>query len=501
MDKHTIEQMQKVARERGGRCLSKEYFRAKDNLLWECDKGHQWYANADNTINKGKWCRACKGLMPDTIENMQDIAEKRGGQCLSTAYVNNNTKLTWKCSEGHEWEARPSSIKRGTWCARCSFDYVTLDDLDAHAASLGGKCITRRFKTKTSKMEWECKEGHRWEAKPQAVVGVRKTWCSVCRGSHPLSLEIIKDIAISRGGECLSASYINIDSHLKWRCGFGHEWKATSNKVKNGYQWCPTCKSSFGESYCRALFESAFQEDFPRVRPRWLSMGGKQPFELDGYNEKLHLAFEHQGHQHFRAFDSHFHSSKKEKEQQLCRDDFKRKKCSELGIVLIEIPEVGALTSVLDVPEFIQNELVKRGVTPPVNLSTCNVDPNIIFSNKLNVLKLHASTHKGEYLGVSFSSKLTKFLFKCDSGHVFSQGFRTVRKGTWCTKCSGRRRKTIEEMRVLAASKGGLCKSHTYVNSSTKLQWSCAKGHVFEKTYSKVMCGQWCKICKKSSKK
>jgi hypothetical protein len=51
---------------------------------------------------------------------MHQIAQERGGSCLSDKYVNNNTKLNWQCAEGHEWSAVPSSIKNGTWCRKCS---------------------------------------------------------------------------------------------------------------------------------------------------------------------------------------------------------------------------------------------------------------------------------------------------------------------------------------------------------------------------------------------
>lgn len=35
------------------------------------------------------------------IEDMQKLAEKRGGKCLSTEYA--YTKLEWECDEGHTW--------------------------------------------------------------------------------------------------------------------------------------------------------------------------------------------------------------------------------------------------------------------------------------------------------------------------------------------------------------------------------------------------------------
>ena len=46
-----------------------------------------------------------------SMEEMQQIAESRGGKCLSTKYVNAKTPLIWQCIEGHTWEAQPDNVK------------------------------------------------------------------------------------------------------------------------------------------------------------------------------------------------------------------------------------------------------------------------------------------------------------------------------------------------------------------------------------------------------
>lgn len=49
------------------------------------------------------------------------IAESRGGSCLSTAYVNTDERLRWRCGDcGYEWEAVAYSIRAGSWCAKCA---------------------------------------------------------------------------------------------------------------------------------------------------------------------------------------------------------------------------------------------------------------------------------------------------------------------------------------------------------------------------------------------
>ena len=55
-----------------------------------------------------------------TIKDMQKIAKNRGGRCLSENYEGQIVHLLWECSEGHIWEAIPRNIKRGHWCSTCA---------------------------------------------------------------------------------------------------------------------------------------------------------------------------------------------------------------------------------------------------------------------------------------------------------------------------------------------------------------------------------------------
>ncbi|CAI2177651.1 3765_t:CDS:2 [Funneliformis geosporum] len=51
---------------------------------------------------------------------MRKFAEKKGGLCLATEYVNRRDPLEWQCKEGHKWKASVKDILKGTWCRRCS---------------------------------------------------------------------------------------------------------------------------------------------------------------------------------------------------------------------------------------------------------------------------------------------------------------------------------------------------------------------------------------------
>jgi thiol-disulfide isomerase/thioredoxin len=142
--KLTIEEMQKIAKERGGVCLSNQYVNTATKLRWRCKEGHIWEATPD-PIKRGHWCPKCATITKanarrSNIQEIQDLAKSRDGVCLSTEYINYNTKLKWQCKEGHVWEATSSHIKSGSWCPYCAgMVKSTIEKMQKLAESKGGR--------------------------------------------------------------------------------------------------------------------------------------------------------------------------------------------------------------------------------------------------------------------------------------------------------------------------------------------------------------------------
>ena len=115
----TLAKMLEAAAKLGGECLSTEYKTLYVPMRWRCAEGHEWEAQAQN-LRRGKWCMRCSGKMRKTIEEMYELAESRGGKCLSRTYKNMSIKLTWQCRHRHQWTARPHLVKLGQWCPECA---------------------------------------------------------------------------------------------------------------------------------------------------------------------------------------------------------------------------------------------------------------------------------------------------------------------------------------------------------------------------------------------
>lgn len=133
---YTLEQLQAIASQHDGICLSKKYLGG--NTLWRCCEGHEWRERVIS-IEKHGWCPKCilnakreqhqvKTRAPQgfsvVLSNMHFMASKHGGECISTAFEASGDKLIFKCWLGHRFKALPLEVIQGKWCPFCGPGHV-----------------------------------------------------------------------------------------------------------------------------------------------------------------------------------------------------------------------------------------------------------------------------------------------------------------------------------------------------------------------------------------
>ena len=428
--KITISTAKKIARDRGGECLSSEYRGARNKMRWKCGLGHIWEADLNHIKNRNSWCPHCAGKAKKTIEQMRELAGARNGKCLSLAYVNVSTKLTWECSEGHIWDAVPNSIQKGVWCP-------------------------------------------------------------VCAGNRPLTLKYFRRLARERNGTCLSTSYENQHSKMRWECVEGHRWVATAASIQNG-SWCPRCNTFLKEEICRSVFEHLFNKKFPKQKPTWLLNSRGNRMELDGFCEELGIAFEYNGEQHFQV--GRFSKTKNQLIKRILDDNEKYRLCGENNVKLF-------LITYEDNIDELKNIIFDQSNILNIDLSNIDFSKEIVelFSykskTKLEVMREMAEARGGWCISTRYLGSGRQLEWKCSQGHVWAANPNSIQRGSWCPICAGNQRKTIEDMHELANKRGGKCLSSEYLNSKTVLEWMCSKGHRWKVAASGVISGAWCKRC------
>lgn len=129
--------------------------------LWECEKGHKWFASY-NHLNRGRGC--CPVCLKASKEDYYKLAAIRGFMWVGKEIPKNVlTKTLWECKKGHRWLSRYNDVYNGNGCSVCRKN--TIQDYNTVGKNKNikwaGKEIPKNIRIKTW---WECENGHRWEA-------------------------------------------------------------------------------------------------------------------------------------------------------------------------------------------------------------------------------------------------------------------------------------------------------------------------------------------------
>ena len=435
------------------------------------------------------------------VERAQSIAESHGGKCLTEVVSSVRDELTLKCRLGHEWTATYDSLIHGKWCPDCGgTKKLTLEVAQKLAQSRNGECLSLKYQNSWSPLQWRCENHHEWDQSLSVIKA--GTWCPKCAVSgHGQGIGEMQSIATLRGGACLSSNYVNARSKLLWQCRHKHKpWEATPDDIKRG-RWCPSCASSLGERIVRAYFEAVFQVSFLRVRPNFL----KNPktgenLELDGYNKDLGIAFEHQGRQHFSPKDF-FKWGHEEKSLRIRLDQLKRNLCAEAGVKLVEIPSVPDRLPLGHLKQFLIDEFLKLGIRHSEFPDLSTLDLSDAFSPDsaeiLKEMKSIAAARGGMCLSRTYLTYHAKLIWKCGvTGHQeWTATPAKILAGRWCPECGGRKKKTLADAQRLAESFSGRCLSKRYASNKKKLHWECPHGHSWDASYDSVSRGSRCPKC------
>jgi len=123
---------------------------------------------------------------------LQRLVKEKNGRCLTPDFETRETALTFECSEGHRWETQLGNILDGSWCPVCGekkkvqavrdrWGTVPLDDVDEVAlwAESRGLTFIESPTPCTGRYDFfRCATGHLWEI--PRLYSAPGSWCPVC---------------------------------------------------------------------------------------------------------------------------------------------------------------------------------------------------------------------------------------------------------------------------------------------------------------------------------
>lgn len=494
-----------------------------------------------------------------TLKDMKRIAHELGGECLSDVYTDTKTKLQWRCSEGHTWEALTGNVLRGHWCKVCGntrqgrIKAKSIDDARVLARGRSGECLSKEYINNSTRLRWKCGTcSHEWDATESSIR--QGSWCPKCAGRLPPeeALQVLQMLAARNGGTCLTKQYLGARTKHRWRCAEGHEWEAAPYSIKAG-TWCKTCAGNTLPSL------DSMQEIARKMGGECLST------QFFNSNQKLHWRCA-EGHDwwtvgyHVRA--GHWcPTCSAGNSERICKDIFEQifgkpflkvkpawllngrsrrmeldGYCKELQVAFeyhgvqhfqhIEhfhredkslsqrqldderkerlCREHGVHLFVIpytvpagEIPQFVAKLAQEKGLTLQVGNPRDVVVAEFVLPERLKKMQDLARQKGGWCLSTTYINNNTPLQWECSKGHRWRAVPGSIQQGSWCPRCSGMldRAEALKQLQEIARLKGGECLADAYVNGSTKLLWRCAEGHMWESAASNARSGSWCPMC------
>ena len=253
--------------------LKPEHFAPNSNkkVWWKCQKGHEWQTSIASR-NSGYGCPYCSGLY--AIKGETDLQtvnpilakewnwEMNGTLTPEHFTANSGEKVWWKCSKGHEWQAKIYHRNNGSGCPYCSgrFSVNGENDLQTVNPALAKEWNYARnsgltpidvMPNSNKKVWWKCSNGHEWQASiAHRNDGCACPYCSsrkVLKGYNDLQTvnpALEKEWNYEKNNGLTTTDVMpNSNKKVWWKCSNGHEWQAVI-KDRNKGRGCPICRKS-----------------------------------------------------------------------------------------------------------------------------------------------------------------------------------------------------------------------------------------------------------------
>jgi len=503
----TIESMQQHAAMQGGKCLSKEYWDDISRLMWMCAKGHVW-ESPWHVISRGAWCPGCakeeakeerkKARQEKYLEALQKYSNEKGGECLSNEFIDIFTKMQFRCSEGHLFETCFLNIKRKSWCPECYKNKIRkkqFEKIKKNAIEKEGECLSNEYKSKKTKTQFRCKEGHKWFTTPQSVIN--GYWCPECGKKkaiehRKLKIDVFQKIAAERGGRLLSENYITSSLKLLWECSEGHQWCAAGNMVKFG-NWCPYCAGQ--HKTIKDMQEIAAKHGGKCLSDEYINGITKLEWQCSEGHVWKATQVSVENNNNWCPTCGRISTSRK------LFDNIEtyKKIASERGGKLLSDTYNGCFEPLLWECEK-GHQWYANGTLIKNHKSWC---PYCRVDNAKTIKDMQELVAKrgGKCLSEKYVNNKTKLNWQCSEGHIWEATPNNIILNHWCPEC---RRKTIMEKqkdsieiyRKIAIERGGKLLSDVYIRCDSPLLWECEKGHQWKAKPERVKNQQsWCPQC------
>lgn len=321
------------------------------------------------------------------LEFVTSYLKEKNISVISENYISSKVPICCKCDICNtEWKAQFSNLKFGQGCPSCS----RIRASNKHRKSIPE--LIELFKNKNviplnietyqhakTNILSKCKICQfEWNTTYSRLI-LENKGCPNCKNlklskTKTLSIEDVK-LRLESHNIILNGIYINSTTPLKCKCKkCEHEWISSGlNYIENTNATCQNCNNLkfLSEKICRLILEDIFNVKFSKIYLPIPSIKGSK-LELDGYNDELKIAFEHNGPQHY--YPKWYGKSNKNinyKFEIQCKNDIlKQEWCKNNNIALIIFRDLGKYTTEKNIISKIKDCLLENNKQLPPSIDT-----------------------------------------------------------------------------------------------------------------------------------
>ena len=432
--------------------VSESYSGIETLISCRCLKcGHLWPTRLRH-INHGHGCPECgKKRQAETkhcpAERIGAVLRRLGITVLAIHRDKPRTRIDFRCDTcGVEDSALWNDLRR-RGCPKCGRRRAaearrhTCDYIRNYLADLGIELLSKAYKDSKSKLHVRFRCGCEGDASFNSIQ--RGVSCGNCAPNARVTIEDYRELARSHGGKILTMAQTTTQPS-QWKCAKKSHplfWRAYNVIKRNTF--CPECNALLSERICRAAASQLFGVSFKKTKLRGVRGVGGRPLELDAYSKSLKLAIEHNGQQHYRPVRF---GNQTQRDAERCfykqqeHDRRRREFCRTSGITLIEIPELGKMTMIDDLREFIRTECQKANFQLPSGFDQVQLkfDARHLPTTSgqiwkrviIRVKKLGYTLKTRNYPGANGRLSLL-----CRYSHVYAPRVAPFLKGHTCRRC------------------------------------------------------------------
>ncbi len=315
------------------------------------------------------------------------------------------------------------------------------------------------------------------------------------------TLNEIHNFVAKLNGKCNSKTYINNETKLDFECKVGHKFQKSWSAVKNSLRWCPKCSPNklIGETLARLILEYLLQLKLPSVyikEMEGLQLDGynsknRIAFEYQGYQ---HYTENSHFHSDERRYNSQLERDKYKK--QLC----KKNKITLIEIIEFKTIRAGRIQLFVDQVKKTLNELNLSHNQKPFQLDLVELyrgkKSELYEQAKKLVENKNGSIQ--EFIGAE-----SKHTYTCSKGHKTTNRVLSViiKSNASCASCEATSKyKALQE--IIESRRGKLIdKKLKPKGYSETYEWICNNGHKRVSKGQYLFDGSWCLECQKKAKK